>query len=135
MTLRTARLSSFDAYVELGDESADYLFEAQAERLEIISRFPYAVMMEVAFPELDFANRWCWQNFGPLYGECFDGSSEYRSCKVDHSHCHIGLWASRWFVKTSYDLGFNEWYFSTGADRDQFLEFVPSINWGEKFPK
>jgi hypothetical protein len=135
MTHRTAKLSSFDAYVETGDESAADLVDTRSERLEILTRFPFAVMLEVAFPELDFANRWCWNNFGVGHGECFEKYSNYRSCTIDFPHCHIGTWMNLWFVKTDYDFGFNEWYFLTTADRDSFLEFVPSINWGEKFPQ
>ncbi len=32
-------------------------------------------------------------------------------------------------------LGFNEWYFADPSHHQQFLASVPSINWGEKFPK
>lgn len=135
MTHRTAKLSSFDTYVEVGDESAADLVDARSERLRVLSRFPFALMLEVAFPELDFANRWCWNNFGAGHGECFERDSNYRRCSIDFPHCHTGTWMNHWFVKTDYDFGFNEWYFMTTADRDSFLEFVPSINWGEKFPQ
>ncbi len=133
MTHRTAKLSSLDAYKHWGGESANDLSDAQAERSTIISRFSYAVMMKVAFPEIDFGNRWCWQNFGPRDGECIDQCSEYTSCDIELPHAHVGSWTSNWFVKTDYNFGFNEWYFSDRSDRDQFLEFVPSMNWGEKF--
>ncbi len=36
-------------------------------------------------------------------------------------------------AKTAYDFGFNEWCFAEQADRDKFLEFVPSITWGETY--
>jgi hypothetical protein len=36
-------------------------------------------------------------------------------------------------VKTDYDFGFCEWYFSERSDRDCFLASVAEINWGEKY--
>lgn len=135
MTHQTALLSTFDAYLETGGDIAAEQLAQQTERHQTLVRFPHSVMLELAFPELDFTNRWCWQRFGPSYGKCFQKHSEYRICTTDFSHCHIGLWTNCWFVKTDYDFGFNEWYFSTAADRDLFLEFVPSISWGENFPK
>ena len=37
---------------------------------ELLLRYPYAVMLELAFAEQDFANRWCWEKFGPKDGPC-----------------------------------------------------------------
>jgi hypothetical protein len=133
MTHQTVILSSFDAYVETGGESAADLDDARSERLTLLARFPFAVMLELAFPELDFANQWCWKRFGAGDGQCFEKDSNYRSCTIDYPHSHMGTWTNHWFVKTDYDFGFNEWYFATKEDSDSFVEFVPSINWGEKF--
>jgi hypothetical protein len=83
----------------------------------------------------DFANRWCWQNFGPCDGECTQRYSEYRVCDRSEPHSHVGKWTSHWFVKTDYDFGYNEWYFAENVDRDRFLANVDKINWGEHFPK
>ncbi|QDT48009.1 hypothetical protein Pan258_20490 [Symmachiella dynata] len=134
MTHQTAILSSFDLYLDAGGDTAAEQLDQQTKRQQTIQRFPYPVMLELAFPELDFTNRWCWQHLGPSQGECFQKYSNYRICTADVPHCHIGKWTNRWFVKTDYDFGFNEWYFSTSTVRDLFLEFVPSINWGENFP-
>ena len=100
-----------------------------------LTMFPFAVMLQVAYPEMDYANRWCWQQFGPAHGECWQHCSEYPVCDLPHPHAHVGQWMTHWYVKTDYDFGFNEWYFIREADRDRFLEFVPHVNWGEKFPK
>lgn len=135
MTHQTAILSTFDAYLETGGDTAAEQLDQQTERQQTLVRFPYPVMLELAFPELDFANRWCWQRFGPNHGECAQKHSDYPICMTDDSHSHIGSWTNKWFVKTDYNFGFNEWYFSIPSDRDRFLEFVPSINWGENFPK
>lgn len=135
MTHQTAILSTFDAYLETGVDTAEEQVDQQTEREQTLEYFPYPVMLELAFPELDFTNRWSWQRFGPSHGECFQKHSEYRMCATDTPHCHMGSWTNRWFVKTDYDFGFNEWYFSIVSDRDLFLEFAPSINWGENFPK
>ena len=40
-----------------------------------------------------------------------------------------------WFVKTDYNFGFNEWYFTEQGDQECFLANVDQINWGEKYPK
>ncbi|QDT94825.1 hypothetical protein [Gimesia aquarii] len=135
MTHQTAKLSTFDAYLETGGDTAAEQLDQQTKRQQTLDRFPYPLMLELAFPEFDFANRWCWQHFGPSHGECFQKHSEYRMCATDLPHCHIGSWTYNWFVKTDYDFGFNEWYFSNASERDLFLEFVPCINWGENFPK
>ena len=100
-----------------------------------MERFPYAVMLQVAFPELDFANRWCWTRFGPADGGCTQKDSKYRVCTIDVPHSHSGIWTTHWFVKTDYDFGFNEWYFAKQSHYDLFLDSVPKINWGEKYPK
>jgi hypothetical protein len=132
---RTAVLSSFDAYLaseHLGVAIRPADFEC---RNETLLRFPYAVMLELSFAELDYANRWCWQRFGSPHGECIDTQSEYPTCNILSSHCHPGTWANEWYAKTEYNHGFNEWYFSASSQYEQFLAFVPQINWGEHFPK
>jgi hypothetical protein len=105
------------------------------EREERLLSFPYSVMLELAYTELDFANRWCWQHLGPENGECLQKGSEYRVCTEEMPHCHTGKWTTYWFGKTEYDFGFNEWYFIEQSDRDQFLAILPEINWGEHYPK
>lgn len=134
MTHQTAKLSTFDAYLKTGGDTVAEQHDQHRERQQILDRFPYPLMLELSFPELDFANRWCWQHFGPSHGEYFQKHSLYRMCAADFPHCHIGSWSYRWFVKTDYDFGFNEWYFSNASERDLFLKFVPDINWGENFP-
>jgi len=90
-------------------------------------------MLKVAFPELDFANRWCWQNFGPCDGECMQRDSAYPVCDRVEAHSHAGTWTSYFLAKTEYDYGFNEWYFRDSTDRDRFSSNVEGINWGEHY--
>lgn len=104
------------------------------ERGARLAAFPHSVVLQVAYPELDFANRWCWQQFGPAHGECHQASSEYAACDLPKPHAHDGSWLTHWLVKTDYDFGFNEWCFVRLEDRDRFLDFVPQINWGEGWP-
>ena len=138
MTYRTVVLSSLEKYQANTDETLQEIREQRERRQSVMERFPYPVMLEVAYPEMDYANRWVWQNFGPRNGECYDvraGSrhSDYPICDDPEPHEHNGTWCCHWIVKTDYDFGFCEWYFSRSDDRDRFLEFAPSINWGEKF--
>lgn len=138
MTYRTARLATFDTYLNLTDESAEEIAQALSYREGQRARFPWTVMLELAYPEWDYANRWCWRNMGPHHGECFQsraGSkhSYYPVCMIDTPHSHEGIWTSRWWVKTDYDFGFAEWYFITEPDRNRFLQFEPGIHWGEKY--
>lgn len=135
MSHRTVEPSSFEEYLASGADSVEERAVQEVGRNERLSRFPYSAMLKVSFPELDFANRWCWQNFGPGDGECLQHHSEYRVCDLTGPHAHAGKWASHWFVKTDYDFGFNEWYFAERADRDLFVANVDEINWGEHFPK
>ena len=107
--------------------------EEECERKERLARFPYAVMIQVLFAELDFASRWCWQHFGPADGVCLERQSDYRMCDLAMPDSHTGKWMWYWFVKTDYNFGFSEWYFSAQSDRDSFLASVDEINWGEKY--
>jgi hypothetical protein len=135
MTHQTAALSSIEAYLRSEDDSPEERAEQMSARNERLSRFPYAVMLQVAFPELDFANRWCWTRFGPTDGECAQKDSEYRVCQIDAPHSHSGVWMSHWYVKTDYNFGFNEWHFTDRSHHDLFLGFVSKIHWGENYPK
>lgn len=135
MSHRTVVASSFDEYLASDDDSVEDRAAQEVDRTARLSRFPYAVMLKVSFPEIDFANRWCWQNIGPCDGECTQRYSEYRVCDRTEPHAHVGKWASHFFVKTNYDFGFNEWYFAESSDCDSFSANVDKINWGEHFPK
>jgi hypothetical protein len=134
MSHRTVVLSSFEEYLASEGSAAERADE-EGERRERLARFPYAVMLQVSFPEMDFADRWCWQHFGPRDGECVQHGSEYPVCAIKERHAHAGKWTSHWFAKTDYNFGFNEWYFAHQRDRDLFLESVSEIDWGEKYPK
>lgn len=134
MSHRTIDLSSFDEYLasECTSESGA---REKKERDQRLSRFPYAVMLQVAFPELDFANRWCWQQFGPADGVCYNSQSDYPTCTLGGDHSHVGKWMWHFFGKTDYNFGYNEWYFHSEPDHRHFLASVGDINWGEKYEK
>lgn len=137
MSYRTAVLSSFEEYLtsDWVSASAEERAVEEAERQERRTRFPYSVMLKVSFAEFDFANRWCWQNFGPCDGECLQRDSEYPACDRIEPHSHSGKWMWHWYEKIDYNFGFNEWYFVKSADCDLFLANVNNITWGENFPK
>jgi hypothetical protein len=140
MTNRTVVPSDYDTYLEdVYPRASKGWAEARAvdrqERQVRLAEFPHAVVLQVAFPEMDFANRWCWQQFGPAHGECFQAGSEYPACNLPSPHSHEGSWKSEFLAKTDYDFGFNEWYFKQKEDLDRFIEFVPQINWGERWQK
>lgn len=135
MTHRTVILSDIGDYLACEDDSLEERAEQHELRNECLLRSPHAVMLQVAYPELDFINRWCWLQFGPRDGECTQHDSEYRVCDADDSHAHDGIWTDRWFTKTEYTFGFNEWYFANKPDHDTFIQHIPSFNWGEHYPK
>jgi hypothetical protein len=135
MTHRTVILSDIADYLACEDDSEDERAEQRELRNRRLSRFPHSVMLQVAFPELDFIIRWCWMHFGPRNGECTQEYSEYRVCEKGNPHAHEGVWTDHWFTKTEYNFGFNEWYFATRQDFDTFKQQVPSFNWGEHYPK
>jgi hypothetical protein len=135
MSHRTVIASSFEEYLASGGDPADERAAQEVVRKERLSRFPFSVMLQVSFPEIDFANRWCWQNFGPCDGECTQRYSEYPVCDRTEPHSHVGKWTSYFFGKTDYNFGFNEWCFKEITDRDSFFANVDKINWGEHFPK
>lgn len=134
MSHRTVILSSFDDYLanECSRESG---VEEKKARDRRRSRFPHAVMLQAAYPEIDFADRWCWQHIGPADGACMQRHSEYPACSFSGAHSHAGKWMSHFFGKTDYDFGYNEWYFEYPLDHQRFLASVGEINWGENYPK
>ena len=135
MTHRTLKLSSIESYLANEEDSPEGRDAEIREREDRLRRFPYSVMLELAYPELDYAHRWCWQRFGPRDGPCRQKDSEYKACLDETEHPHTGKWASYWYVKTDYDFGYNEFYFAGQADRDLFLAHLPDIHWGEHYPK
>ena len=134
MIYRTVILSSFEEYLSSDADSPEARVEEEEERKNRLSRFPYVVMLQVSFAEFDFANRWCWQHFGPNEGLCLQSQSDYSMCDLEEPHSHVGKWTWYWFAKTDYNFGFNEWYFADQSDRKHFLASVEQINWGEKYP-
>lgn len=131
---RTAKLSSYDAYRISDNDDPDERLCVHEERGLLLLRFPFAVMLEVAYPEVDIANRWCWKTFGPKFSPCYQFQSSYPCCLDESMHEHQGVWCTYWFAKSDYDFGFNEWYFRDRQHHDMFLCFVPLIHWGERFP-
>jgi len=137
MSHRTVELVDFATYLAdpygggSGDSSARDT--EHKERKARLAAFPNAVMLKLSYPELDFANRWCWQQFGPADGECLQSQSNYPACPIQGAHSHTGTWISYWLAKIDYDFGYNEWYFAANDDAARFLTFAPQINWGEKF--
>lgn len=135
MIARTLKVSSFEHYIANEADSPEKQCAAIQEREDFVHRFPYAVMLELAYPELDYAHRWCWERFGPMDGVCSQKYSEYKVCVDETEHHHTGKWASHWFAKTDYDFGYNEYYFSAQADSELFLAHLSDIHWGEHYPK
>ena len=132
-THRTVILSSFEEYLARACDSPEARAEEESRRNDRLSRFQYPVTLQVSFAEFDFANRWCWQHFGPSDGECLQSQSDYPACAVLQPHSHTGKWMWHWLVKTDYNYGFCDWYFSVQSDRDCFLGSVGEIHWGEKY--
>lgn len=133
MSHRTVILSSFEEYLGSEADSPEDQADEERKRKNSLTHFPYAVTLKDSFPELDFANRWCWQHFGPSDGDCHQSQSDYPACSIPEPHSHAGKWMWHFLVKTDYDFGFCEWYFSEQSDRDSFLASVAEINWGEKY--
>ena len=72
MSHQTVLRSSFEEYLANTDETKEELAEQLAVRDATLRAFPFSVILQVAYPEIDYANRWTWQQFGPRDGECFD---------------------------------------------------------------
>lgn len=120
--------TDFDAFLYASGESVLELQRLEREREKIRGRFPFAVMLEASYDNQDVANRWCYQNFGPRFGECIEKYSRHPNCDIDVPHSHSGIWTSEWYEKMDYDYGFNEWYFSSQENSDQFIQFVHTMN-------
>jgi hypothetical protein len=131
---RTIVVSSFERYVAEFGGTSDWLVDERAERDLRKSRFPFSLMLELSFAELDFVNQWCWQQFGAADGQCLDKSSNDPICQIKEEHSHAGKWCWNWIEKTDYNFGFCEWYFSDQDDLSRFKALLPEICWGEKHP-
>jgi hypothetical protein len=125
--------SSFEEYLASENYSPEVRAQEERDRKVRQSQFPYAVTLQLSFAEFDFANRWCWQHFGPGKGECLQYQSEYPACNIAQLHSHTGKWMWHWLAKTDYAFGFCEWCFSAQSDRDSFLASIGEISWGEKY--
>jgi hypothetical protein len=133
MAFPTALLADYNAYFEAEfpvakDGMVEARVEEEQERRICLAQFPHAILLQLSVSELDFANRWCWEQFGPAQGECCGMHSQYPACHLQGAHSHDGKWMTRWLVKTSYDYGFNEWYFARFPDKVRFLEFVHALD-------
>ena len=102
-------------------------------RQRLRERFPHVVLLEGSYPETDFAERRCWQQFGFCDGKCQNYASEYPRYSQPPEHEHVGVWTTMWLGKTGYDYGFMEFYFANESDRDSFLAAVPSLTFGENY--
>ncbi|ANH71034.1 hypothetical protein [Mitsuaria sp. 7] len=133
-------LSTFEEFLDEvypeGEVDAQAGRDAETEeRQRRLAEFPYSVVLQVRYPEMDFANRWCWEQFGSASGPCYQSYSSYPVCRETGDHGHEGNWRTEWLAKIAYNFGFNEWLFAHQTDRDRFLAFVPDITCGELFPK
>jgi hypothetical protein len=63
---RTLERSTFEAYLAECSHPDEYATSDEASRDEILKRFPFSVMLKVSYPELDFANRWCWKKLAQV---------------------------------------------------------------------
>jgi hypothetical protein len=117
-TQRTLLLSSWEEYLQGEIDTPEAAAEEVRGRQVRLQRFPHTVMVKLSFPELDYAERWCWRSFGPMDGECRQKYSQYRVCLEEASHAHVGTWLSHWHVKTDYDFGYCEFYFAESNDQN-----------------
>ena len=136
--------------------------EQEQKRKEKLLEFPHSVVVEAAWPTFDFANRWCWRNFGTQDGVCHEYHSEYPACDLvlatefyaEHpykdadgliteyreieyknpgDHSHTGIWTTGFGEKTDYDYGYSEYFFKNKENLDLFVENIPTFNLGEKY--
>ena len=120
------------------DSTAEELNQAHAEmnaqRATLCKDYPFSIILALAYPQMDFANRWCWQQFGSPQGRCDDHQSEYPSCnETTPNHHHEGRWRTHWWEKLDYDFGYNEWFFAEQMDYEAFYAFIPHISFGEHY--
>ena len=125
-------LVTFDAFLDevYPDDNVNSVSGRKTEieeRKARLAAYPHSVILELSYPLMDFATRWCWLQFGPAHGECDQYASEFPACHEKGTHAHSGKWRTHWLEKTDYDFGFNEWLFVEKADQSKFLEFVPHI--------
>lgn len=155
-------ISSVEDYIENFVEEGKEIHN-EPLRIKARERFPYSVVVEASWTVFDFAQRWCWQNFGPMdCQECYEHQSEYPACplvlaiqeytirksytdkkgivheydyhtRCPGKHSHEGTWTVVGLGKTDYDYGFAECYFGNEIDKNKFIEAIPSFGLGENY--
>jgi hypothetical protein len=175
--MRKMHVSEYAEYIQHEDNTRKWLVERNSsveyhdiemtdmeeKRQKLFLEFPFGVLVQGVYPELDNACRWCWQNVSPMKGRCeYQHGSEYPGCplvlateyitegsytdkdgkkwdwkdknyKKVEPHEHEGNWVCYFLGKTGYDYGFQEFYFKNKADRDAFEKAVPTIGLGERY--
>ena len=114
-------ISSLSEYLDECDESRAFLVEQLKTREKYLTQFSFSVMTVTSYDLMEVANQWCIQQWGHSHGPCED------RCNLPPDYDHpseSGSWKSCWFLKITYDFGFNEWYFQ---DRQQFSAFVDQV--------
>src|SRR5262245_36010274 len=102
---RTVEEADYDAYSaseypDATKEAKDARASDIRERAARLSTYPYSVVLQVAYAELDYANRWLWKQLGPANGDCHQAQSYYPICTLQEPHSHRGKWLSHWLGKT-----------------------------------
>lgn len=88
-------------YKDIGSWNTDEENKRQSE----LKVFPYSVIVEGDYSEVEMAQDWCSQNIG-------------EKGKV---------WSDIWYGKIDYDYGFQEFFFETEENREKFANSVPTF--------
>ena len=123
--------SSFEAYEKRYNSlstDSDHGKTVSLKRATILAKFPFSIMTLTAIDDIDFANFWLWNKFGPCNGSCHQSTSAFKACDVHVYHDHVGSWCCHFFAKTGYDFGFNEWYFDNKPSLILFKKFITKFN-------
>lgn len=147
----TMKISTYDEFVEAYSNRLRKTTINPESREDALKQFPFSIVLLGSYSDHDFCTRWCWENFGPMQGECHEYQSEFPGCplvlateylhpvKINHGdgieeccqekaynnpgdHSHIGDWKKVWLGKIGYDFGFAEYFFLNKEDRNKLEE-------------
>ena len=97
--------ATVEAAIENWGET-DWAEDYQMDRERLLAHFSYSVVVEGGYEEDDNLKEWMQENF----------------CDASK-----GVWDSLWYGKCDYNYGYWEYFFSSEADLQRFIQKLPSI--------
>ena len=123
------KISTYEnCFTSYTDNWSGWQSNFDVERKNSFLMFPYSVIIEGSFSDIDIAEAWCLKQVGKV-----DITSDmfflknYAGKLEEIKRTKNGLWKIYFYGKTSYDYGFCEFFFREKIDLEKFQKAVPNF--------